>query len=153
MADEAAITDLHRGLLDSWNEGDAAGFAELFTEDGSLVGFDGTMVDGRGQIGAHLSGVFGDHEVASYVGKVRSVRHLSDGVAVLQAVAGMVPPGQSDINPATNAVQVLVAVKEPPDNEWRIAVYQNTPAQFHGRPEAVDSLTEELRAELLARAG
>ena len=28
---------------------------------------------------------------------------------------------------------------------WRIALYQNTPAQFHGRPELSRALTEELR--------
>jgi hypothetical protein len=31
---------------------------------------------------------------------------------------------------------------------WRITLLQNTPAQFHGRPEAVEALTTELRAEL-----
>jgi hypothetical protein len=28
---------------------------------------------------------------------------------------------------------------------WRIALFQNTPAQFHGRPELAKALTEELR--------
>jgi hypothetical protein len=55
----------------------------------------------------------------------------------------MVPPGQSDLNPAVNTVQTLVAAKK--DGEWRVALYQNTPAQFHGRPEMVQELTEELR--------
>ena len=38
------------------------------------------------------------------------------------------------------------------DDEWRAVLYQNTPAQLHGRPELVESLTEELRQELRARA-
>jgi hypothetical protein len=29
--------------------------------------------------------------------------------------------------------------------KWRIALFQNTPAQFHGRPELVQQLTEQLR--------
>jgi hypothetical protein len=60
----------------------------------------------------------------------------------------MVPPGQTDINPAVNTIQTLVAVKR--DGTWRIALFQNTPAQFHGRPELVQQLTEELR-QLLAQ--
>ena len=57
----------------------------------------------------------------------------------------MVPPGQANLNPAANTIQSLVAVKR---GEWRIALYQNTPAQFHGRPDLASAITEELR-ELL----
>jgi hypothetical protein len=28
---------------------------------------------------------------------------------------------------------------------WRIVSYQNTPAQFHGRPELAQALTDELQ--------
>jgi hypothetical protein len=28
---------------------------------------------------------------------------------------------------------------------WLIALFQNTPAQFHGRPELAQQLTEDLR--------
>jgi len=37
----------------------------------------------------------------------------------------------------------MVVVKS--DGQWRIAVFQNTPAQFHGRPELVKKMTDELR--------
>jgi len=33
------------------------------------------------------------------------------------------------------------------DGEWRIKLFQNTPAQFHGRPELVEQMTDELRKE------
>jgi hypothetical protein len=55
----------------------------------------------------------------------------------------MIPPGQSDINPEVNAVQTLVSVKQ--QNKWSIALFQNTPAAFHSRPELSERLTEELR--------
>jgi hypothetical protein len=41
-------------------------------------------------------------------------------------------------------VQVLVAVRRA--DVWRVAFFQNTPAQFHGRPELAEALTAELRA-------
>ncbi len=59
----------------------------------------------------------------------------------------MIPHGQSDIEPALNTIQTLVAVRH--DGAWRIALFQNTPAQLHGRPELVQQMTEELR-QLLA---
>jgi uncharacterized protein (TIGR02246 family) len=46
------------------------------------------------------------------------VRLLSPEVANLHAIVGMLPPGKSDINPAVNAHQILVAVKR--DGTWRI---------------------------------
>src|SRR5262249_52626188 len=132
--------DLYRQQLDGWNRRDAAA---LYAEDVNVVGFDGTPVDGQAEIAAHFRQVFSDHQTATYVGKIREVRFLAPEVAVLRTVAGMVPPGQSDLTPNVNAVQTLVAVKQ--DGRWRIAVYQNSPAAFHGRPYAVQALTEELR--------
>jgi uncharacterized protein (TIGR02246 family) len=63
---------------------------------------------------------------------------------MLGAVAGLVPAGKSDLNPQLNAIQTLVAKRE--DGGWRILQFQNTPAQFHGRPEDAEALTNELRA-------
>lgn len=145
-ADEHEVRALHARLLDSWNRRQAADFAALFEADGNQVGFDGSQANGRGEIETHLSQVFRDHMTARYVGKVREVRFLAHDVAILRAVVGMVPPGKTDINPATNAIQSLVAVKR--EGQWRVALFHNTPAQFHGRPEAVEQLTNELR-ELL----
>ena len=140
------VAALHRALLDAWNAADADGYADLFTEDGSLVGFDGSEVHGREAIREHLAGIFADHQVASYVGAIRNVRRLGPGVALLRAAVGIVPPGADDINPDTNAVQSLVAVAEDGDHgRWRVAHFQNTPAAFHGRPDAAEALTTELR--------
>jgi hypothetical protein len=34
------------------------------------------------------------------------------------------------------------------NNDLKIQLFQNTPAQFHGRPEIVEQMTEELREDL-----
>jgi hypothetical protein len=67
--------------------------------------------------------------------------------ALCPAAAGLVPLGQSHINPLVNASQLIVASRQ--EGAWRIGSLQNTPATFHARPEAVAALTEELREELL----
>ena len=74
------------------------------------------------------------------------MRFIAPGAAILDAVAGIIPVGQSDIKPELNAVQTMVVAKAA--DGWRIALYQNTPAQYHGRPELAEALTEELRALL-----
>jgi uncharacterized protein (TIGR02246 family) len=100
-------------------------------------------MNGQAEIEATLAPIFADHPTATYFAKLREVRFLAPNVVLLRAVVGMTPPGKTEINPATNAIQSLVATKE--DNRWRIALFQNTPAQFHGRPELVAQMTEELQ--------
>ena len=142
--DESAIRTLYQELLASWNARDAVNFAASFTDESEVIGFDGSQMNGRTEIEATLKGIFSDHETGAYVGIIRSVRFLAPAVALLRAVSGVIPAGQSDLNPALNAQQALIAVKH--DGAWRITLYQNTPAQFHGRPDLAQRLTDELCA-------
>ena len=137
------IGTLYQQLLESWNRRDAAAYAALFAEDASVVGFDGSQMNGRAEIATQIGQIFADHPTSRYVGKIREVRQLAPDVALLRAVVGMVPPGQSDLNPNVNAIQSLVAARH--GGRWLIALFQNTPAQFHGRPELAQQLTAELR--------
>ncbi|MDQ6689657.1 MAG: SgcJ/EcaC family oxidoreductase [Gemmatimonadota bacterium] len=148
---ERETRELYRQLLETWNKRNARDYALLFAPDGSLVGFDGTQVFGQIGIGAHVSEVFSHHQTARYVSIVREVRSLSEGGAILSAVAGMVPPDADDINPETNAVQTMVAVQK--SGTWKIAHFQNTPAAFHGRADDAKKLSEELRAALKKQGG
>ncbi|KAB8140345.1 SgcJ/EcaC family oxidoreductase [Chloroflexia bacterium SDU3-3] len=143
------IQTLYHQLLSYWNSRDAAGFASLFAEDGSAVGFDGSTMNGKAEIFASLQQIFAHHPTGAYIGIVREVRQLVGGAALLRAVAGMVPPGAEGLNPAVHTIQSLVAIQE--HDSWSIALYHNTPAQFHGRPELVEQLTSELEQALLAR--
>jgi uncharacterized protein (TIGR02246 family) len=146
VTDEKEVGLLYQELLKQWNKRRASEMTDLFAEDGNLVGFDGSQINGRSEARTVLSQIFANHQTAAYLGIVKEVRLLSPDVAILRAVAGMVPPGESDINPEVNAVQTLVAVKQ--QNNWIIALFQNTPAAFHGRPELSERLTEELRQAL-----
>ncbi|MEY2196266.1 SgcJ/EcaC family oxidoreductase [Neobacillus sp. BF23-41] len=145
-SDSKGVQAVYKKLLDAWNERSAEGMAKLFTDDGESIGFDGSQSIGRQEIFSHLQPIFEHHPTARFVSKVKDVRFLSSEIAILRAIAGMVPPKQSDINPNVNTHHTLVVVKG--DGNWRIQLFQNTPAQFHGRPELVEKMTDELR-ELL----
>jgi uncharacterized protein (TIGR02246 family) len=136
------VVALYQRLLEAWNRRDAAGFADLFAEEGNCVGFDGSPMDGRKDIAAQLRPIFDSHPTAAYVAKVREVRPLDAAVTLLRAVVGMVPPGANELNPATNAIQSLVVVAQA--GQPKIALLHNTPAAFHGRPQLVEALTREL---------
>lgn len=143
MAGSNEIQELYQHLLDAWNNRNARGMAELFTEDGESIGFDGSQSIGRMEIFSHLTPIFEHHPTAKFVSKVKSVRFLSTNVAILRSIAGMVPPGASDINPNVNTHHTLIVIHT--EGNWKIQLFQNTPAQFHGRPELVEQMTEELR--------
>lgn len=146
-ADEE-VGGLYRSLMEAWNRRDAAAFAAGFAEDAHVVGFDGSQMAGRAEIEATIGAIFNDRQTGAYVWLVREVRALAPGAALLRGVCGMVPPGQADLNPAVNAIHSLVAVSR--GGRWRIALFQNTPAQFHGRPALAERLTAELRQALAA---
>jgi uncharacterized protein (TIGR02246 family) len=70
------------------------------------------------------------------------VRFLTPYVAVMHVVGGTIMAGQSDIEPERNSVQTLVAMKDS-RGEWYLTAFQNTRAQYLGRPEQSQDLTEE----------
>jgi len=141
--DVLAIQTLYHQLIRSWNEMNSKTYANLFTADGSIVGFDGSQANGRKEIHDHLSSIFADHAPARFVTIIREVHMLSATVGLLKAVAGMVPRNGKEINEKTNAIQSLIAVKQ--EDHFRVTLFQNTPAAFHGRPEESEKLTKELQ--------
>ncbi|WP_428910811.1 SgcJ/EcaC family oxidoreductase [Niallia sp. Krafla_26] len=142
MTNENKVISIYQDLLESWNNQNARGMADLFAEDGEQIGFDGSQSNGRDEIFAHLEPIFKHHRTARFVSKIKNVSFLSQDIVILRAIAGMVPPGQSDINPSVNTHHTLVMQMN--EGDWKIKLFQNTPAQFHGRPELVEQMTEEL---------
>jgi len=141
---DTQIRALYARYLAGWNQRSGATVSSVFADDGDLVDLDGTVRSGRLTIAADMRRLFAEFATPTFVGLVRSVRSLADDVAVLHAVAGMVPPGTDQLDPALHSVHVLTAVEEA--GRWKIAVLQSTPARFGGRADAVAALTAELEA-------
>jgi uncharacterized protein (TIGR02246 family) len=143
-SDETAVRALYVHLMDGWNAGSGALFAAPFADDADLVGFDGTHLRGREEIETFHQQLFDTYVKGSrLVGKITGVRFLAADVALMHAVGGTAPAGALDLAPDRNSVQTMVAVRD--GAVWRLAAFQNTRAQFMGRPEAAEALTEELR--------
>jgi uncharacterized protein (TIGR02246 family) len=139
-----AIERIYSLFIDAWNRRDAAGMASLVSPDVLMIGFDGSTMIGREEVRVTLDGIFRQHATQPYVTKVRSVRMISFHTGVLHAIVGMIPPGATDLAPELNATQTAV-VSAQEDGHYRIELFQNTPAQYHGRPELVEVHTVELR--------
>jgi len=141
---ENEVRTLYDNLITAWNDHDGRAMAATFAEDGVIIGFDGSVSSGSQAIGSEMANIFADHETGRYAVKVTSVRELGQHAAILRAIAGLVPPGRTAINPETNSHQSVVA--EMQHGQWRIVLFQNTPAHFHGRPSLVEEMTRELQA-------
>jgi uncharacterized protein (TIGR02246 family) len=139
---EQAVQALYRELLRSWNRRDARGFAALFCEAGRYICVDGNETAGRFAIELGVTQSFEGCPMRPYIGIVREVRMLADGVALVSAAAGMYPPGSYRVDPSVNTLQTLLAVRE--RGRWRAMLYQNTPALFRGRPDLAQQLTIDL---------
>lgn len=144
----APVVAAYAALLQAWNNRDADRFATCFTADAHVVGFDGSLMQGRADIAAQLRAVFAAHPTATYVSRIRSLQALAPGVTLLQSIAGMVPPGETALNPKVNAIQTALFTGAGATLE--MALFQNTPAALHGRPEQVELMTAELTAVLLS---
>ena len=143
-ADEAAVRGLVQQLMDGWNQGSGAGFAAPFAEDGDQVAFDGTRLSGRQHIADFHQMLFDRFlRGTRLIGKVTDIRFLTPDVALAHGIGGTVMPGEADLAPDRNSVQTLIAIKR--DGEWRLARLHNSRADFMGRPEAVQAMTDALR--------
>lgn len=152
-SDEDAIRGLYQQMIDGWNRGNGTDLAAPFDENCDFIVFDGTHLKDRQEIATCHQSLFDTFLKGSrLVGKVRSVRFLTPDVAVMHGIAGTVLAGKSDIEPERNSVLTFVAIKrekkEGNGMEWRVTAFQNTRAQYIGRPEEFEALTEELRQML-----
>ena len=140
------IKTLYENWIESWNHQSAEQMVRLLAENINMVGFDGSQMNGRSEVKSTLSDIFEHYPTGRFIYIIEEIREISPTTAILRAVVGMVPRAGNDINPAVNAIQTLVASQN--QGEWKIEVFQNTPAAFHGRPELSEKLTRDLR-ELL----
>ena len=150
MTPDDSVRALYVQLIEGWNRHDAEMMAAVIAEDGLVVGFDGSQMLGRKAVARELGAIFSDHETARYVVKVRSTTPLGSDAALLHAVAGMIRPGSGELMEDRNQVQTVVGRGD--EGEWRVALFQTTPARFDGRPELTERLTEELSEVAAGRA-
>jgi uncharacterized protein (TIGR02246 family) len=131
-SEETAVRDVYQQMMDAWNRGSGSALADLFTEDGHLVGFDGTHLRGRQEIGPFHQRLFDRWLKGSrLVGEVTDVRFLGPDVALLHAVGGTVLRGKRGPAPERDSIQTLVATRQA-GGDWRLAAFQNTRLRVMG---------------------
>ncbi|MFD3687377.1 SgcJ/EcaC family oxidoreductase [Nocardiopsis sp. NPDC058631] len=123
--DTAGVTALPGRIVAAWAAHDSAAFAEVFTEDGTMI-LPGVMCRGGEQIRAFMAQAFeGPFKGTRVVGNPVSVRALGPDAAVLVTQGGILAPGEDEVSDARAVRASWVAVRT--DGGWRLAAYQNSP--------------------------
>jgi uncharacterized protein (TIGR02246 family) len=130
--DAAAIRALYQRAMDGWNMGSGAAFAAAWTEDGHLIGFDGSHFTSREAIARFHEPLLQTYlEGTRLIGRVTDVQFPAPDVAVLHARGGTIIRGASAPAPERDSTQTLVAVRR--DGDWQVLAFQNTRVRPIGR--------------------
>lgn len=126
MSDHTAIRDVLTRLSDAWNNGDAAAYAALFTEDADYITFFGHHTEGRQAIEDSHRSLFagplkGSKMTAAGIVKIR---FLSPDAALIITTGGTSLEGEDKPDPGRNSIVSFTAVRTP--DGWRLSSFQNT---------------------------
>jgi uncharacterized protein (TIGR02246 family) len=125
-ADKAAIGRLAAAISSAWAAHSGEQFAAAFTEDATTVLPGDVFLQGREEIGDHMSaGYAGPYKGTGVVGKPLSIRAIDDHTAVMITEGGVTRPGEQWPTAQQLIRATWVCVKR--DGTWQISAYQNSP--------------------------
>ena len=134
-AGEQALRDRLAAYAKAYNAHNAAGLADAFTDDATLVDLDGGTVRGKEAIGAQFAAGFAESSSYTLEPTIDSIRFLTPDVAQVEGLAKFTAANDS---PIQNRF-VLLAVRK--DQAWKIAEIRDLPAAAEDIPPA-DRLKE-----------
>lgn len=124
-ADAHALSVLFERLSEFWAAMNADGYADAFTEDADYVTFIGTHLRGRRQIRDSHEALWQHFQRNTRLyGKIRSLRFVAEGVAIMITEGAILKGKRTAPKPADLKVQTLVAVRRP--EGWRFSSFHNT---------------------------
>jgi len=126
--DQAAVAALTAQVIAAWAYHDADGFADLFTEDGTMI-LPGMYKKGREEIRLYLKEAFEDqYKDTQVTGKPIDMRFFGPDAALLLTQGGVLSPGETEVSDGQAIRAAWFVVRT--DGEWRLAAYQNSPAKW-----------------------
>jgi uncharacterized protein (TIGR02246 family) len=122
---ERAVLSVPQLIKAAWAANDADFFADIFTENGSLLMQDDQLTS-REEIRAYMAAGFaGRYRGAQVDGWPLAVRFLANDVAMAVTQGGIILAGETEIAPerAIRAVWVIVAE----GGRWKLLSHQSSP--------------------------
>lgn len=116
----------------AWNSGDAAAYADQFSEDATYIAYNGSILHGRSQIehthrylfdGPLKGSRLGD-DTSSAPDPIESVRFVRPDIAMVVIRGGVREEGQDVVTAGRASVVSLTLIID--GERWLIAAFQNT---------------------------
>jgi uncharacterized protein (TIGR02246 family) len=131
----ATETEAVHALLDqlasAWSANDAQAFAELFTEDGTVVLPGDIYLSGQQAIRAFMARAYqGPYKGTGVVGNALEVRFIDQGTSVMITEGGVLAPGETDVAPQRAIRATWVCSKN--GDGWKLSAYHNSPINIPG---------------------
>jgi len=122
---ESKLQSLLRRVLAAWERGDGRALAAEFADDGDIVFFEGSCLQGRPQIEAVMQHLFETTlRGTRYLAQVKALRFVTPEVALMQTLGGVVFPEETIIPVERCSIQTFVIVRI--RGTWSVASFQNT---------------------------
>jgi len=123
--EQAEIAAVPARMVAAWATHDARAFADLFTQDGTLI-LPGVYKKGRDEIREFMSAAYaGPYQGTRVTGSPIDVKPLADGAVALLTMGGVLAPGETELSdPAAIRASWILVRRE---GRWLLAVYQNCP--------------------------
>jgi uncharacterized protein (TIGR02246 family) len=126
--DQKAVLTVPQRIQEAWLRNDPDMFAEIFTENGSLLMRDDQLTS-REEIRDYMSkGFQGPFKGAHVKGFPMSMRFLDDNVAVAVTGGGIIMAGQTEMAPEAEIRAVWIIVRED-DGQLRLLSHQSSPVK------------------------
>ena len=123
--DQAEIAAVPARMVAAWAAHDADAFADLFTDDGTLI-LPGVYKKGRDEIREFMSaGYAGPYQGTRVTGTPIDLKPLAPGAVALLTMGGVIAAGATELSDAAAIRASWILVKR--DGRWQLAVYQNCP--------------------------
>jgi uncharacterized protein (TIGR02246 family) len=124
-ADRAAIAALPVNLTSAWQAHDAAAFADLFIDDGTMI-LPGLYRKGKEDIRAYMAQAFeGAYRGTRVTGEPIHLKMLNDDSAVLVTKGGVLAPDETEVHPSREIRASWIVVRQ--GGQWKLAAYHNSP--------------------------
>lgn len=124
-ADMAAIAAVPARMVAAWAAHDADAFAELFTEDGTMI-LPGVYQKGRDEIRDFMASQFhGAYKGSTVTGAPIEIKPLRAGAVAVITQGGVMPAGETEVSDDAAIRASWILVKR--GRKWLLAVYQNCP--------------------------
>jgi uncharacterized protein (TIGR02246 family) len=123
--DETKLREMHAGMIEAWNRGDAAGFAAPFAPDADFIVFDGTQLRGRSQIAQFHQMLFDTSlQNTTLEGGVHFIRFLRPDFAVIHSWSTSSLPNERNASSSRDSLQLFIATKH--GGYWQFDAMQNS---------------------------